>query len=47
LGIRSQMGSVFGFTLHINNPLKRNGISCRFRAKMALLDNLAARRSAL
>jgi hypothetical protein len=41
------MGSVFGLAVLINNPMKSNDISCRFRAKMALLDNLAARRSAL
>jgi hypothetical protein len=31
----------------VNNPLKNKLISCRFRAKMALLDNLAARQGAL
>jgi hypothetical protein len=47
LGIRSLMSLIFGFALRINNPLKDNRFSCRFRAKMALLDNLAAGRSAL
>jgi hypothetical protein len=47
LGIRSLMSFIFSFALRINNPLKHNGICCRFRAKMALLDNLAAGRSAL
>jgi hypothetical protein len=42
MGIRSLIGLIFGLALRINNSLKHNGISCRFRAKMALLDNLAA-----
>jgi hypothetical protein len=46
LGIRSLMDLIFGFAVRINNPLKHNGISCRFRAEMAFLDNVAARESA-
>jgi hypothetical protein len=41
------MSLVFDFALRINNQLKNNGISCRFRAKMAVLDNLAAGQIAL
>ena len=33
--------------LLINNALKHKGISCRFRAKLALLCKVAARRGAL
>ena len=38
---------IFGLTLHINNPLKHNVISCRFRARLAILYNVAARQFAL
>jgi hypothetical protein len=47
LSIRSLARSYLGSAVSINNPLKHNAISCRFRANMALLGNLAARRSAL
>jgi hypothetical protein len=41
------MSLIFGFAFRINKPLKHKGISCHFRAKIALLDNLAARQGAL
>jgi hypothetical protein len=42
LGIRSLASLILHFALCINKPLKHNVISCRFGAKMALLDSLAA-----
>jgi hypothetical protein len=47
LGIRSLVSLIFGSALGINNRLKNHGISWRFRAKMALLDNLAVGKNAL
>jgi hypothetical protein len=47
LGIRSLMRLMPAFALPINSPLKYNVNSCRFRAKMTLLDNLVAHQSAL
>jgi AraC-like DNA-binding protein len=38
---------ILASALRINNSLKRNGISCRFRAKLALLCNLAGPPDAL
>jgi hypothetical protein len=47
LGIRSLMSLIFDVAFLGNNQLKRKVIYCHFRAKMALLDNLAARQVAL
>jgi hypothetical protein len=47
MGICSQTSKYPGPGAGVNNPLKNKLISCRFRAKMALLDNLAARQGAL
>jgi hypothetical protein len=47
MGICSLMIQIFGLTLHINNPLKHNVISWRFRARLAIPYNVAARRFAL
>src|SRR5580704_14575477 len=38
---------IFGSAFRINNSLKHNAISCRFRAKLALLCNVVARQVAL
>jgi AraC family transcriptional regulator len=43
LGIRSLLSVIPSSALRSNKQLKQNDISCRFRAKVALLDNIPAR----